>query len=390
MASILLIADTFPPNEGGSEAYLGTIARGLASNNHRVDVFAPATSSRLKAGPTCANLSVRRSVLWERLQRLGGSANPLVNRSARLLLLPYLLLRLIVRRYDIIIVGHVLPAGLIAKMLRRMRRCEAVVVVTYGEEISMYVRGKRMSKLLKQVIDHADAVTCLTSDSCKELDKLVPGVKTRCFVIPPAVPPLVESKVALSPFTPAPGETCNLFTISRLVERKGIDTVIRAVAMLLDEFPLIQYTVAGAGPDRPRLQALIETLNLQSQVRLVGRVEDPHELFRQCDIFCMVNRELESGEREGFGIVFLEAGLHRKPSIAGRSGGAVDAVLDGKTGMLVNPDDPAETADAIRQLMNDKELRARLGSAARAFAETFTEQRQVASFESIIEKCLRQ
>src|SRR5688500_8451544 len=110
MSDVLIIADTFPPNRGGSENYLSVIAEGLCQLGHKVLVHTPATDSTGSYIPS-SNLTVKRSTIWKKLQVLGGHANPWLNRLARLLLFPFLTLLIACRRHDVVIAGHIVPGG---------------------------------------------------------------------------------------------------------------------------------------------------------------------------------------------------------------------------------------------------------------------------------------
>ena len=130
-----------------------------------------------------------------------------------------------------------------------------------------------------------------------------------------------------------------IYTVGRLDERKGHDLVIQAMPAIIDKVSEVIYLIGGKGPHLPKLQSLVEELHLQDYVRFCGFIEDKDICaFHHCgDIFVMPNRILEDGDTEGFGIVFLEAAAAGNPAIGGKAGGAVDAVVDGKTGFLVNP-----------------------------------------------------
>lgn len=384
MTEILLMADTFPPNRGGSEAYLAVVAQGLAERGYMINVITPETTSQNPSPEFHPNVTVHRSELWLKLQQFGGHKNRFVNRISRLIIIPILLLKTVLRRPDVFIAGHIVPAGVIGGFLKALRRCKCVLVVTYGEEISMYKHGDRMKRLMVKALSGADAITCLTSSSKEELEVLLPGTAVKTVVVPPSV----ESRDEFHAVDFEASGFPILFTISRIVERKGIDTTIKAVALLREQFPKIRYYIAGLGPDIDRLKRLVSDLNLRDHVEFLGSVEHPGYLFQMCDVFCMPNRMLASGEREGFGIVFLEAGLFGKPSIAGRSGGAVDAVVDQETGLLVDPDDPAATAEAVSYLVSKPERLEQMGRAAKAFAEQFTHSRLAGAFEALIQKCL--
>lgn len=161
-----------------------------------------------------------------------------------------------------------------------------------------------------------------------------------------------------------------LLTICRLVERKGVQTVIEAVAQLRREFRNLRYDIVGDGPYRKTLANLAQRLDVMDCVHFHGLVSDAERdrLLRACDIFVMVPFESADGDVEGFGIVYLEAGLYGKPVIGSRSGGVPDAVRDQCTGVLVWPSDAELMANIIRDLVNQTERRTQLGTIGRDWA----------------------
>lgn len=375
MSSILLLADTFPPNRGGSEATLGIVAEAFCEGGHDVTVYTPAA---LEQGHEIEHpkLRVRRSRLWKHLQNYGAHANPIINRTARLAIIMLLLGRLVWKKSDLVMAGHPLPAGIIAAWLKKLGRCRKTIVMTYGEDITMYARGNRMLSLLQKALKSADTIIATTDFTRSEIDALVPFSREKTVIIPPAVEIHKTSPSSSITFSGSP----ILFTVSRLVERKGVDVAIQAVKVLSEEMPELRYYVAGTGPDEQRLKGLAEEHNVGDRVIFLGSVSSPDQLFPQADIFIMPNRMLSTGEREGFGMVFLEAGLHGVPSIAGRSGGAVEAVLHEESGLVVTPESVTEVVDAIRRLASDQELRKRMGMVAKAHASKFSRCRMSEDF----------
>jgi phosphatidylinositol alpha-1,6-mannosyltransferase len=159
-----------------------------------------------------------------------------------------------------------------------------------------------------------------------------------------------------------------ILTVGNLVQRKGQDMVIHAVYRLRKELPDLQYVIVGDGPYRSTLEQLAAGLGLQSQIVFAGRVDDKTlpEYYAAADVVIMASRQrLDASDVEGFGITFLEAAACAKPVIAGRSGGSSDAVIDGKTGLLVDPENPADIADALSQLLRDPLRVTRMGEQAR-------------------------
>jgi phosphatidylinositol alpha-1,6-mannosyltransferase len=150
-----------------------------------------------------------------------------------------------------------------------------------------------------------------------------------------------------------------------------MDVLVETVAALVPSFPGLTLAIAGDGRDRGRIERRVRTL--RAPVRLLGSVPDEAlpDLYACADVFAMVCRDRWLGlEQEGFGIVFLEAAACGVPQVAGRSGGASEAVEHGTTGLVVeDPRNPGQVAAALRRLLTDDALRRRMGRAARRRAE---------------------
>jgi len=167
-----------------------------------------------------------------------------------------------------------------------------------------------------------------------------------------------------------------IMTVGRLDERKGHDMVIRAVRLLVERFPQLVYMIVGKGREEQRLKGLAEDLSIGERIIFTGFVTDEAlpDYYRLCDVFVLPNRETEDnkqmrGDYEGFGVVFLEASACGKPVIAGKSGGSGEAVVDGVTGLLVDPKSESEIANAIERILSDNEFAGRLGMDGRRRAE---------------------
>lgn len=164
------------------------------------------------------------------------------------------------------------------------------------------------------------------------------------------------------------GRAFVLLTVGNLVERKGHDMVLHAVAKLRKQIPDLVYVIAGSGPHEAVLRQLAGELGIADCVLFKGHVaaRDLTELYAASDIFLMPSRFLaEDHDVEGFGIVYLEASACARPVIGGLSGGIADAVLDGKTGLLIEPGDVEALEQAVLRLWRNPELRTALGAAGR-------------------------
>ena len=165
-----------------------------------------------------------------------------------------------------------------------------------------------------------------------------------------------------------------LLTVARLDLNKGHDYVLKALAILKKQGLIPNYTIVGQGPEEMNLRKMVQDLGLEDQVVFTGFVPDNQlpSIYTSCDIFVMASREIPGRLDlvEGFGISFLEASASGLPVVAGDSGGISDAVQHGKTGLLVNPDNPEDIASAIKCLLTDDNLARRLGNEGRRWTET--------------------
>src|SRR5689334_18200392 len=339
----LPVTNDFPPKHGGIQSYLYELWRRLPPAE---------TTVFTRAFPGAAE--------WDAQQRFR------IERSRHKVLLPT---RQLVRDIDalarevgadVIFVDPMLPLGLVGPRLT----AAPYVVVAHGSEITGYVRVPGSRGRARHVLRGAAAVVAAgsyparvaTEGAARPLAGVVipPGVDGTRFV--PARPDAhaaTRRRFGLDPDRPL------VLGVSRLVPRKGFDVVIDAVSKLDG----VQLAIAGAGRDQRRLER-----QANGSARFLGRVSDDDlpALYGSADVFAMCCRDRWRGlEAEGFGIVFLEAAACGVPSVAGRSGGSHEAVADGETGYVVAPRDVAAVRTAIARLVDDDDLRARMGAAAR-------------------------
>jgi phosphatidylinositol alpha-1,6-mannosyltransferase len=153
---------------------------------------------------------------------------------------------------------------------------------------------------------------------------------------------------------------------------KGVDTLVYSWPRVSGQIPWAELVIAGDGPDRARLEHSAALLGLDGRVHFLGQVSDDELvlLYAEAALFALPARTRLGAkpQGEGFGLVFIEAGAMGLPVVAGRGGGVDEAVIDGETGILVDPDDPDAVADAISMILSDPELGRCLGEAGRARA----------------------
>ena len=171
-----------------------------------------------------------------------------------------------------------------------------------------------------------------------------------------------------------------LLTVARLSQHKGIDTGIRALAMLGERYPDMGYAVVGSGADQARLESLTRELRLSERVRFLPGVPDRDlpAAYNAAALYLGLSR-LMPDRVEGFGISLVEAAACGLAVVAGRTGGIPDAVREGETGLLVNPDNLDEICSAIQCLLDDSERAARMGRAGRRAVEDYYNWDRVAA-----------
>jgi phosphatidylinositol alpha-1,6-mannosyltransferase len=349
----LLVTNDFPPKVGGIQSYLYELWRRL-----------PPESTTVLTTPRVGDRA------WDADQefRVERTQEPVLLPSPALARRVDALAREI--GADVIFLDPALPLGLIGPRLQ----AAPWVVVLHGAEVTVPGRLPGGRQLLAKVLRGASGVVAAGEYPAREAMRAA-GASLPGIVVPPGVDverftPVASAEVrarertrfGLDPDRPT------VVAVSRLVPRKGFDVLLDALALLeLD----VQLVIAGDGRDRHRLESRAARLGLASRVRFLGRVSDDDlpAVYRSGDVFAMVCRERWAGlEAEGFGIVFLEAAACGIPSVAGRSGGSHEAVVDEKTGFVVDPGDVMLLAQTLERLVLNPGLRLRLGSSARAWA----------------------
>ena len=344
---ILLLTVDFPPAQGGIQNLLANLADGLAAAND-VSVVAP----RRQGGAE-----------WDSRRRYS------VTRAAGSTFWPFVmatfwfaaLVRAIQRPPDVVVCGHVL-LGPVSWFVARLFKVP-LVVMAYAYEI----RAPRMRKLAGWTLRRA--VMTVTISEFTRRSVVQYGVAPEGIVV-------IHPGAARLPPAPAPSAVRRtpdaeriILTVARLGELyKGHDMVIRAMPLILAREPNARYVIVGDGPRRPYLERLAASLGVARAVRFAGELPDSalDEWYSRADVFALLSRESPiDGGAEGYGLTFIEAGAWGKPVVGGRSGGVPDAVVDGVTGLLVDPMDIGAIADALLLVLSDDELTRRLGARGR-------------------------
>ena len=347
----LLVTNDFPPQVGGIQSYLWELWRRLPP-----DSFAVVTAAHPEAGPFDAAQPFRVLRTDTRVLLPTPSLRRRIDRIAREL------------DASLIVLDPALPLGLLGPSLG-----QPYAVVLHGAEVTVPGRLPLAGPVLSRVLRRARRVVAAGHYPAAEARRVAKGRLPPCTEVPPGVDvarfrPLDggEREAARRHFG-LPAGARVVVSVSRLVPRKGMDVLIDAASRLAPARPDLVVAIAGEGRDRGRLERRVRSAS--APVSLLGRVADGDlaRLYGCADLFAMLCRNRwGSLEQEGFGIVFLEAAACGVPQVAGDSGGAAEAVADGETGVVVRrPRDVGAVAAALSSVLDDPQLRARMGEAAR-------------------------
>jgi len=268
---------------------------------------------------------------------------------------------------DFVVLDPAVPLGIVGPRLEL-----PYMVVLHGAEVTVPGRLPLSRLVLARVLKNASHIIAAGEYPAAEARR-AGGSSLPITVIPPGVdtqrfrPLSNDERISARREFGVSDDAELIVGVSRLVPRKGFDTLIEVAAALRTSRPRLQVLIGGGGRDADRLQKLIDKLG--APVRMLGRVSDQQLplLYGCADVSAMLCRSRWGGlEQEGFGIVFSEAASCGVPQIAGKSGGAADAVLDGLTGKVVqDPSDVAQVASTVAQLLDDAFLRSLMSVASR-------------------------
>jgi len=293
-------------------------------------------------------------------------------------------------RVDYILVGQILPLGSVAYFYSLWKPIKYGVFL-HGMDFAFSQKSWRKKIISRLILKRANQIICANSNVAERLREIYPASPEKTVVVNPGVvdAPLtirqedlanLDKKYNLSP------DKLILFSLGRLVRRKGFDYTILAI----DSLPLelrsrICYFIGGAGPDADYLKKIVPP-RISHQVFFLGKLieEEKWAWLQKCDIFIMPARDID-GDFEGFGIVYLEANICEKAVIAGWAGGVGDAVIHNHTGLLVDSDSRSSIKEAIIKLSHHPRLRDKFGHDGRERAlQDFNWEKQTAKVAKFI------
>jgi phosphatidyl-myo-inositol dimannoside synthase len=376
----LLLASSFPPMGGGIARWMAEIARrypapgivvstGQHPDSQEVDESLPCEVDRLPIAMRRLR-GLQGLLLWSRrVAQLGrihdarfiwcGDITPAgypAKWTHERLGTPF---GILLHGADLLVLQHQIHRSAIKRRSARALLGAAAVLVANSE----WTRGLCQSVLRELELNAMDARV-----------RTVPLGTDPAFFRPGIATDAVRARYGLD------GGGRWLLSVSRLEPHKGIDTVLRALASLTNGEADVRYAVVGTGEGRREIEALAAELGVAGRVHLLGGVPDADlpALYNLADVYVGASRRTALSV-EGFGIAIAEAASAGRPVVAGRSGGIPEAVKNGETGLLVDPESPEEVADSVRRILRDRSLASRLGAAGRREIERYYNWDRVAA-----------
>ncbi len=333
---VLATTEFPPPGYGGIERYMVRLADEIAAAGHVLTVVAPWM-------PECDAFDAAQPYRVIRFPFPGH------DRPESLPMWTYRVRKAVIEAHrdmpdKCTIASSWLRSGLACATLPRSLRGK-LAIVAHGSEI-LSQRSFLRKAMMRTVFARADvavANSAFTARLLREAKLSSDPVLGRC-----GIEPKTSQRM--------PAEVPTILSVGRLVRRKGFDKTIEALAFLVDEFPTLRYEIVGVGPDAEHFRNLAQSLGVARHVAFLGDISDAEleQAYARAWCFSLATRRVGAGDVEGFGIVYLEAAMAGLASVGGMNSGAEDAIENGKSGLLVDGNDPQDIAGALRVLLGNR------------------------------------
>jgi phosphatidyl-myo-inositol dimannoside synthase len=354
--SLMISGTYYPPQVGGISHMMASIGEALGPE--RVSCLTGVSARDLRTAERTGPRVYRRPSAFARsalMQAMGLSAA-----------IAQIMVQERPQAVQIATVGE----GYLGLWLRRWLKLPFLVYAHGNEILALAGDGWPKARLALRNADRVVAVSRFTAGLVENagvpperIDLVHPGCDVDALQPRPSRPDLRRRLLG------ARAEDPVILTVGNIVARKGHDMVLRSLPHVIRHVPRVVYLIVGGGPYRPQLEELARMLGVQDHVVFAGQMpdEDLPDLYALSTVFVMASRaQMDRSDVEGFGLVFLEAGACGKPVVGGRSGGIPDAIEEGTSGFLVNPDEPEDIARALVRLLTHPELAARMGAQGRS------------------------
>lgn len=359
----------YPPIEGGIGTLTLQLSRELAALGHDVTVIAPAIDSDVVDDASEPVRVIRfrgYGMGWLRFFPL------------------YFASRRQVRNADVVLAINIAYGGIIGMWSRK-----PYIAFGYAYEFLKFRTSPVIASVLRRVYRHAARIIAISHFTREQLidfgapedriDVCHPGAASP-EPLPPNAVENIRRRHAL-------GDGPVILSVGRLIERKNQIALVDAMPIILKRHPTAILVLAGRGPMLSRISRRAGKLRIRDHVALPGKVDDAElaALYAAASVFALPCNDSGDGHVEGFGLVFVEAGAHGKPVLAGRGGGVEDAVIDGETGLLVDSHDTNAIAESLVRFLDDPEFSNRAGAAGKARVERELNWRMFAAM--VAERC---
>ena len=365
---ILIATQCYPPRTGGIENLLHGVSATLFSNGHEIIVFADSH------GKTADELAFDDKQGFA-IKRYSGMK----------------FLRRRKKAHDInLFIKNNKPLGVICDSWKSLEYLQtdgvpAVLCLAHGTELPVQCSPAK-SKRIQRSLARATAVIANSHYTARRTKPFLES-PARLHVINPGIHQPVEAdKNTIARIGAQLGQHGPvLISVARLQRRKGHNKIIRLLPKLLPKYPDLFYVIIGQGSEQASLQKLVQTLKLESHVLFAGTTSDA-ELSAYLDrshLFLMPGNT-DGNDVEGFGIAYIEAAYHGIPAVAGRSGGATEAVIDEQTGLLCSTGDETAFFAAVSRLLGDEILHERMGENAQQRAQSLLWTKVIDEYEKLL------
>ncbi len=350
---ILIVTVDYPPIEGGIGTLTLEVSRELSRQGYEVTVLAPHFPS-MESFDDQEPVRVVRfngyNLGWFRLF-------PLLARA-----------RTLVPHNDLVLAINITYGGFTGLLARSLFGVP-FATLAYGYEFLKFKSIWPAAALLRYIYGQSRGVIAISQFTRSKLIEFGVPPKQIAAILPGATPePEPGEAVVASLRAKYPIEGKRLIlAVGRLVQRKGHLTLVRAMPRIIAKVPNAHLFVVGQGPAMSSCSRAAFRMGVRDNITFAGALStaEVQALYSLCDVFALPTGEGAHGQVEGFGLVFTEAHAHGKPVVAGKSGGAIEAVADGETGLLVEPEDADALAAALIRVLTDSELARKLGELGR-------------------------